>query len=63
MEGRELDGELTGLDAGESLTVPYHLRATMPVKAATAGARAYEYYDPDKQGSSAGMRLTVNARD
>src|SRR5205085_1134898 len=42
---------LTGLDAGESLNVKYHLRATMPVKAAAAGAHAYEYYDPDKQGS------------
>ena len=53
---------LTGLDAGESLKAAYHLRATMPAKVAAAGARAYEYYDPDKQGSSAGTRLTVNAR-
>jgi hypothetical protein len=35
----------------------------MPVKAAAAGARAYEYYDPDKQGSSPGTRFTVTARD
>ena len=52
---------LNGLEAGRPLTVTYHLRATMPVKAAAPGARAYEYYDPDKQGSSAGTRFTVTA--
>ncbi len=54
---------LTGLDKGEALTATYHLRATMPVKAASAGARAYEYYDPDIKGSSAETRFTVKARD
>ena len=54
---------LTGLAPNEKLTVQYHLRATMPVKAAAPGARVYEYYDPDKQGSSAGTRFTVTARD
>jgi alpha-2-macroglobulin-like protein len=54
---------LTGLEAKESLTVKYHLRATMPVKAAVVGARVYEYYDPDKQGSSLRTRFTVAPRD
>jgi len=50
---------LTGLDAGESLKVIYHLRATMPAKVAAAGARVYQYYDPDQRGISPAMRLTV----
>ena len=54
---------LTGLDAGQPLTVTYRLRATMPADVAAAGARAYEYYDPDKRGSSPTTRLTVKARD
>ena len=54
---------LTGLDAGQPLTVAYRLRATMPANVAAAGARAYEYYDPDKRGSSPATRLTVKARD
>ncbi len=54
---------LTGLGKGETLTATYHLRATTPVKAAAAGARAYEYYDPDVRGSSAGTRFMVTARE
>ncbi len=52
---------LTGLDAGESLKVAYHLRATTPAKVTAAGARVYEYYDPDRRGSSPAVRLTVMA--
>jgi alpha-2-macroglobulin-like protein len=54
---------LTGLDAGESLKIMYHLRATMPAKVAAAGARVYEYYDPDQRGSSPATRLTVLSRE
>jgi alpha-2-macroglobulin-like protein len=52
---------LTGLDAGESLKVAYHLRATMPAKVTAAGARVYEYYDPNQRGSSPAARLTILA--
>ncbi|HVS36632.1 MAG TPA: hypothetical protein VMS17_13810, partial [Gemmataceae bacterium] len=62
MQPRSVLVYLTGLDRGERWTVRYHLRATMPVQAAAGGARAYEYYDPDKQGSSAGTRFTVTAQ-
>ena len=50
---------LRGLDAGQSLTLKYGLRATMPVKVSVPPARAYEYYDPDQQGSSAAGQLTA----
>jgi CD109 antigen len=54
---------LRDLRPGQPLELTYGLRATMPVKVAVAGARAYEYYDPDKEGRSPGERLTVKARD
>ena len=47
----------------EPLVLHYRLRATMPVKITTAPARAYEYYDPDKQVASAVAHLTVTARE
>ena len=63
MQPRSVLLYLTGLDKDEKLTVTYHLRATMPVNAAAAGPRVYEYYDPDKQGSRPGTRFTVEGRD
>jgi hypothetical protein len=50
---------LRGLEPGKPLQLGYRLKATMPVKVTAAQARVYEYYDPDKQGRSAGARLTV----
>ncbi len=38
---------LRELPPRRSLVLRYRLRATMPVKATAAPARAYEYYDPD----------------
>jgi hypothetical protein len=51
---------LRGLGAGESVTLKYGLRATLPVNVAVSPVRAYEYYDPDQQGSSAASRLTAS---
>jgi uncharacterized protein YfaS (alpha-2-macroglobulin family) len=50
---------LRGLEPGKPLELGYTLKATMPVKAATAGGRVYEYYDPQKEGRSQGTRFTV----
>jgi hypothetical protein len=50
---------LRGLEPGKPLKLDYRLKATMPVKVSVAPARVYEYYDPDKQGRSAGTRLVV----
>jgi hypothetical protein len=33
----------------------------MAVTINAPGARAYEYYDPDREGRSAGARFTVTA--
>jgi len=38
------------------------LRATMPAKVTVPPARAYEYYDPDKQGRSTSAQLTVTQK-
>ena len=46
----------------EPLVLRYRLRATMPVKITAPGARAYEYYDPDKEATSPAVRLTVTPR-
>jgi hypothetical protein len=50
---------LRGLGAGESLELKYGLRATTPAKVSVPPARAYEYYDPDRQGMSAAEKLTA----
>src|SRR5207247_1748443 len=43
---------LRGLDAGQALELRYGLRATLPAHVTVPAARAYEYYDPDRQASS-----------
>jgi uncharacterized protein YfaS (alpha-2-macroglobulin family) len=53
---------LRGLEPGKPLTLRYRLRAVMPVKVTVPAARAYEYYDPDRQGISRPSRLTVQER-
>ena len=50
---------LRSLEPGKPLVLTYRLRATMPVKLAVPPARAYEYYDPERSGSSAAASLTV----
>jgi hypothetical protein len=60
--GQSLVVYLRELDAGQSLELKYSVRATMPVKAVIRPARAYEYYDPDKQGTSAAAHFTVLPR-
>ncbi len=52
---------LRQLSPAEPLVLHYRLRATMPVTATVPPARAYEYYDPDKQAASAVAYLTVTA--
>jgi hypothetical protein len=53
---------LRAVEPGKPLKLHYRLRATMPVKLTVPPARAYEYYNPDKQGTSKSLRLTVNPR-
>jgi hypothetical protein len=50
---------LRGLEPGKPLTLTYRLRATLPVTLTVPAARAYEYYNPDRQGRSAAGRLVV----
>src|SRR5262249_40032182 len=52
---------LRELEARKPLELSYHLRASMAVKINAPGARAYEYYDPDREGRSVGARFTVTA--
>ncbi len=53
---------LRQLEPGKPLTLRYRLRATMPVKVTVQPMRAYEYYNPDTQVTSAPGYLTVAAR-
>jgi uncharacterized protein YfaS (alpha-2-macroglobulin family) len=53
---------LRGVEAGQTLELSYELRATMPVKVTAPAARAYQYYDPSKEGFSPPRQLTVEAR-
>jgi uncharacterized protein YfaS (alpha-2-macroglobulin family) len=54
---------LRGLAPDKLLEMTYRLRAMMPVQITAPGARVYEYYDPDRQGRSPDVRLTVRAHD
>jgi uncharacterized protein YfaS (alpha-2-macroglobulin family) len=54
---------LRDLAPGKPFRVDYRLRATTAGKVAAPGARAYEYYDPDRRGESPGTRFTVTARE
>jgi hypothetical protein len=54
---------LRDLQPDKPLQLSYRLTARMPVKVAAPGATAYEYYDPDKKGSSPGAQITVKARE
>ncbi len=50
---------LRELPAEKSLDLAYGLRAVMPAQVAVPAARAYEYYNPDREGRSSEVRLTV----
>jgi hypothetical protein len=50
---------LRGLESNQTLKLRYRMRATMPVKLAVPPARAYEYYNRDRSGTSQGARITV----
>jgi type II secretory pathway pseudopilin PulG len=49
------------LDPSVPLDLIYRLRATMPVKITAPPARAYEYYNPDYQATTASIMMTVAA--
>jgi uncharacterized protein YfaS (alpha-2-macroglobulin family) len=46
---------------GDPLVLTYKLRATLVVRTTAPAARVYEYYDPDRQGTSGTALLTVTA--
>jgi hypothetical protein len=52
---------LRELEPGKRLTLAYHLHAAMPVKVTAAAARAYEYYDTQKQGLGKPAKFIVSA--
>jgi uncharacterized protein YfaS (alpha-2-macroglobulin family) len=54
---------LRDLAPSKPLELSYHLRATMPVQVTAPGARAYEYYAPEREGRSTGARFVVKAKD
>jgi uncharacterized protein YfaS (alpha-2-macroglobulin family) len=54
---------LRDLAPGRPLELAYTLRAVTPVKVQGPAARAYEYYDPHKQGRSPGVRFEVTRRE
>ena len=50
---------LRALVPAAPLELVYHVRAMMPVKIMAPPARAYEYYNPDRQASTAPTPMTV----
>jgi uncharacterized protein YfaS (alpha-2-macroglobulin family) len=63
VEPRRVLVYLRDLQPDKSMELTYRLTAKMPVKIEAPGATVYEYYDPDKRGSSSGTRITVKARE
>ncbi|MGD8861949.1 MAG: MG2 domain-containing protein [Myxococcales bacterium] len=57
--GKQLILYLSRLEASETRTLRYRLRATMPVRAADGGAEAYPYYQPDVTTSAESTLLTA----
>jgi uncharacterized protein YfaS (alpha-2-macroglobulin family) len=62
VNGRQATIYLMGVKANSDFSVKYRLQARQPVKVTVPAARAYEYYDPDKQGRSRTVELTVTGR-
>ena len=62
MNARTVIVYLRSLEPGTPLKLEYGLRATLPVKVTVPAARVYEYYDPQKQGRGAEMKMTVKAK-
>jgi uncharacterized protein YfaS (alpha-2-macroglobulin family) len=53
---------LRDLKPDARLSLRYRLKATMSVKLTVPSARAYEYYDPAREGSSPKVKVTVSAK-
>jgi uncharacterized protein YfaS (alpha-2-macroglobulin family) len=59
LTGRQILLYLTNLQEGQPLSFSYHLVARFPVTVRTPGSSAYDYYNPEVNGSAAPERLTV----
>jgi uncharacterized protein YfaS (alpha-2-macroglobulin family) len=53
---------LRGLAPNQRLEFSYRLRALTPVKITVPGARAYEYYNPERQAFTPAVAMTVAER-
>jgi hypothetical protein len=53
---------LRNLPAGQTLVLPYQLRATMPVKLTVSPPAIYEYYNPDRRAAGNPAELVVAPR-
>lgn len=50
------------LSAGETIRIPFRLRAKYPIRAKTFQSRVYEYYDPEVSSLTRPIQLEVKAR-
>jgi hypothetical protein len=50
------------LSAGETIRIPFRLRAKYPIRAKTFQSRVYEYYDPEVSSLTRPVQLEVRAR-
>ena len=57
--GRQIIVYLRELEGNEEMQISYQLMAKYPLRAKTAKAVAYEYYNPDIRAEAAPVRLTV----
>lgn len=62
VEARRVLVYLRNLPARQELEVEYGLRARLALKAEAPPARAWEYYDPSKQGRTAPVRFEVSEK-
>ena len=50
------------IGAGDTITLPFRLRAKYPIRARTFQSRVYEYYDPDVNSSARPIQLEVRKK-
>jgi len=60
LTGRQIICYLEGLEAGQSLSFSYRIRARYPIKAQTPPSSAYDYYNPGVSAISAPAQIEVS---
>ena len=62
MTGRQVIAYFERIDGNRTVEFNYRLQAQFPLRAKTPESRAYEYYNPEVEGTAAPQELVVSQR-